>query len=163
MVVKHLPGALLLLFSALVIAVAVNRVSPKGIEWVGQWDRGKGVVTARSKSGPVLAEAEVHNPLKVLKMVQSRSRILIDVRLKDIYDMGHLPGALSFPLHEFDQRKEEFFQKIKPHDPVLVYCSGVTCTDSHTFAARLRGLGFTNVKVYAGGFQEWEEMGFDIE
>jgi rhodanese-related sulfurtransferase len=38
----------------------------------------------------------------------------------------------------------------------------VTCHDSHTFAVRLVEMGFTHVTVYAGGFAEWQEMGFDV-
>ncbi len=52
--------------------------------------------------------------------------------------------------------------KITLEDEILVYCAGVTCHDSHTFATRLVEMGFAHVTVYAGGFEEWEEMGFDV-
>jgi rhodanese-related sulfurtransferase len=89
---------------------------------------------------------------------------VFDVRRPDIYDLGHIPGALNFPLDDFEEDEKALLSKIKitPEDEIIVYCAGVTCQDSHTFATRLVEMGFTHVAVYAGGFAEWEEMGFDV-
>ncbi|MCG8566083.1 MAG: rhodanese-like domain-containing protein [Desulfobacterales bacterium] len=155
--------ALVLVLALLPLSLAVNHFSPVGIQWVGQWDTEQGVITARSKADAVLPEVEIDNPLEVRRIIRERQRLLIDVRLKDIYDQGHLPGALSFPLAEFDDNMGDFIKVASKDSPILLYCSGFTCSDSHTFAKRLREMGFTGVKVYGGGFEEWEEMGFDVE
>lgn len=152
-----------LLVATLVLGLAVNALSPKGIQWIGQWDTSQGVVTARAKDDAVHSDVEINNPMKVKEIVEQGSHVVIDVRLRDAYAMGHLPGALSFPLAEFDEIMDELMGVVTRTSPILVYCSGFTCTDSHTFAQRLRDFGFTGVKVYAGGFREWEEMGFEIE
>jgi rhodanese-related sulfurtransferase len=88
--------------------------------------------------------------------------IVLDVRWPEIYDQGHIPGALNFPLDDFEEQKKALLSKITLKDEILVYCAGVTCHDSHTFAVRLVEMGFTHVTVYAGGFAEWQEMGFDV-
>ncbi len=156
-------GVLTLLAIAAVLSVGVNYFSPSGIAWVGQWDRSKGVVMAKSKQDIVHANIEINNPLKVRQMIQNRAVVLLDVRSKDAYENGHLPGALSFPLEDFDQVLPRLLDLVKKDSVILAYCSGFECTDSHTFAAQLLALKFTQVQVYAGGFREWQEMGFDTK
>ncbi|MCP3944776.1 MAG: rhodanese-like domain-containing protein [Desulfobacteraceae bacterium] len=156
-------GVLILLSVSLIVSLGVNYFSPSGIALVGQWDRSKGVVTAKSKLDTVHADIEVNNPLVVKRMIQNGGVVLIDARLKDVYDKGHLPGALSFPLADFDQDLAKLLDLVKKDTSILVYCSGFECTDSHSFATQLLALKFTRVRVYAGGFREWQDMGFRIE
>ena len=154
-------GVLLLSAFALIVSLGVNFFSPSGIALVGQWDRSKGVVRAKSKQDTV--DIEVNNPLLVRQMINNREVVLLDVRTKDEYDMGHLPGAFSFPLADFDLVFPRLLGLVKKDSAILVYCSGVECTDSHTFATQLLAFKYTKVRVYAGGFREWQEMGFETE
>lgn len=163
MSIKDIQGVLGLLAAACCLAFAGNFFSTSGIALVGQWDTSFGVVTAMGKQDTVSREIEINNPLKVRQMVQAGNVPILDVRPRDIYDYGHLPGALSFPLAEFDESLKRLASRFKKNAYLLVYCSGFDCSDSHTFASRLISLGYTRVQVYAGGFGEWEEMGFEIE
>ena len=160
---KDIRGCAVILFLALGLGLVVNWVSPGGIPLFGQWDDQAGVLMAGSnREGAVRAE-EINNPLKVKQMIDTGGIVLVDVRRSDIYDQGHIPGALSFPMDRFDQVIGRFRETIGPRDSVLLYCSGVTCRDIHTFGARLIKMGFAGVKVYAGGFSEWAEMEFEVE
>jgi len=156
-------GVLYLLILAAVLSVGVNSFSPAGILLQGQWDRSKGVVMAGAKQDIGHADIEINNPLRVLRMIKNSEVVLVDVRPKEIYDMGHLPGAFSFPLVEFDEVLERLLTLVKKDSAILVYCSGVECADSHTFAAQLMALNFKKVQVYAGGFREWQEMGYETQ
>ncbi len=155
-------GVFTLLVVSLVLSLGVNYFSSSGIALRGQWDRSKGVVRAKSKDA-LHTDIEINNPLEVRNIIQSREVLLLDVRSKDIYDDGHLPGAFSFPLADFDEVLPKLLDLVKKDAPILVYCSGVECSDSHTFATQLLALRFTQVRVYAGGFLEWQEMEFEIE
>ncbi len=163
MTISDIKGCLLIVGMALCLAFGVNSISPSGIALFGQWDKEAGVIMAGSSRTDKVRAEELNNPLKVRRVIQEGNTILVDVRRTDIYDQGHIPGALSFPLHEFDAIVQEFENKIHKDDPVLIYCSGVTCVDSHDFAARLIQMGYLRVTVYAGGFTEWEEMEFEVE
>ena len=163
MTIKDIKGCLVILALALGLGFGVNAVSPQGIALFGQWDREAGTLMAGAMQEPAVRAEEINNPLKVRKMLASGGIFLIDVRRADLYAQGHIPGAESFPLYEFDAVIGRFRDRIKPQDPVLVYCSGVACVDSHTFAERLIQMGYTRVTVYSGGFSEWEEIGFDVE
>lgn len=154
-------GSIVLLALSLVIALAVNQLSPAGIPLKGQWNPEKGVVAA--DPGKVLKAEELNNPLTLLRMIEAGSLVLIDARHEQAFAQGHLPGALSFPLHRFDRDLPAIEAALQPGKKTVIYCSGVECRDSHKFATRLMATGIREVLVYAGGFAEWEEMAFEVE
>jgi rhodanese-related sulfurtransferase len=82
--------------------------------------------------------------------------VLVDSRPKrKKYDKGHIPGAVSIPDMYFDKEVGQL-----PEDktlPVVFYCGGYKCKLSHKSAAKAVELGYTNVKVFAGGYPEWKQ------
>ena len=75
---------------------------------------------------------------------------LIDVRPPLEYDSGHLPGAISVPPGEMQQRLKGL-----PRDrPIVAYCRGGYCLFADEAVALLRGEG---VEAYRldGGWPEW--------
>ncbi|OGR21928.1 MAG: sulfurtransferase [Desulfobacula sp. RIFOXYA12_FULL_46_16] len=80
--------------------------------------------------------------------------MLIDSRpYKTKFIQGHIPGAVSIPFSEFDQKI-----KLLPQDKnalLIYYCEGETCKLSHNSARKAEALGYKNVKVYAKGYPEW--------
>lgn len=163
MIKKDLKGMVILLGFAVVTAFLYNYISPFGIAFVGQWDTSKGVVTAISKDDTINTSLEINNPELVKKIIQKKERIILDVRPREMYDQGHLPSALSYPLMDFDEIIGEIFGSLKRESAILVYCSSFECEDSHAFAQRLRNLRYNNVKVFSGGYRQWQEKGYGIE
>ncbi len=82
------------------------------------------------------------------------SVMLIDARpYKTKYIQGHIPGAVSIPFSEFDQKTN-----LLPEDKnalLIYYCEGETCKLSHKSAQKAEALGYKNVKVYPQGYPEW--------
>ncbi|MFW9924920.1 MAG: rhodanese-like domain-containing protein [Candidatus Thorarchaeota archaeon] len=105
----------------------------------------------------------INDPEIIKQIVEKKQRIILDVRPREFYEDGHLPGALSFPLADFETVIAGLLEITTQQSPILVYCSGFECTDSHQFAANLNNIKFTDVKVYSGGFTQWLEMGYEIE
>jgi rhodanese-related sulfurtransferase len=70
----------------------------------------------------------------------------------------HLPGARNAP----PERVKEFAPILIPSKDteVVTYCAGPKCHASADAARVLAALGYTNVRHYAGGKQEW--MGADL-
>ncbi len=161
--VRDIQGCFIILMAALVLGFGVNAFSPAGIPLFGQWDETAGVIMADPKKAAAFHAKEINNPLKVKQMIESGNVVLVDVRRADMYAQGHLPGALSYPLDAFDQGRSQFLNNVKKNARVIVYCSGVTCRDSHTFGTRLLEMGYVDVLVYAGGMAEWQEMEFELE
>lgn len=81
--------------------------------------------------------------------------LLIDVREKEEYREGHLPGALSVPRGFLDMRIEEAVPDKSA--PVVLYCAGGT--RSLLAGRTLRELGYTDVVSMAGGFGAWKGAG----
>ncbi len=152
-----------LLAISVFLAFFYNYLSPSGIALFGQWEKSKGVVSPNAKNEVIDNSIEISDPDLMKKIVEKKDNIILDVRNKDSYDEGHIPGALSFPLHEFDNVIEKLLELTTPVSSLVVYCSSIECSDSHTFAQQLNDMGFSNFKVYAGGYREWEEMGYEIE
>ena len=160
---KDLKGVVILVFFAVTAAFLYNIVSPFGIALQGQWETSKGTVTALSKKDTVNSSIEITRPDQVFQMVQKKQRQILDVRPREIYDLGHLPHAISFPLVQFDEEIARILSTMDRQSAILVYCASFECTDSHTIAERLKHMGYTDVKVFSGGFRLWQDMGYEIE
>lgn len=73
------------------------------------------------------------------------------------YDIGHIPGAISIPESQFDKHVG-----MLPQDKnalMIFYCQGLKCDLSHKAAFMAEKLGYTNIKVYAGGVDDWQAKG----
>ena len=76
--------------------------------------------------------------------------VILDVRTKEEYDEGHIPGAVLIPNTEVENRAEEALPD--KEQLILVYCrSG---RRSKMAAQILADLGYTNVKEF-GGIIDW--------
>ena len=58
---------------------------------------------------------------------------------------------------------KSFQKRYGRSQPIVTYCSGRTCGDSHRLAQLLFEHGFENVSVFIDGFPGWEAEGFPIE
>lgn len=76
------------------------------------------------------------------------------------YLRGHLPGALHFPHDQVRALAPLVLPDLKA--AIVVYCASSTCRNSAIAAGVLAQLGYTNVRVYAGGKQDWEQAGFPL-
>ena len=86
----------------------------------------------------------------------------IDARRTSVYEEGHIAGARSIPVWEadLDERLKALYEEgLDPEAPIVVYCSGGNCEDSHMLAQRLWGLGLNNVLVYKDGYPDWVKNG----
>ncbi len=91
--------------------------------------------------------------------------IFMDARRSDAYRQGHIAGARSFPVWEsdIDARVAAFYEEGHPGDaPIVAYCTGGACEDSHMLAQKLWGVGFNNVLVYTEGFPDWARRGLPV-
>src|SRR3954466_10335695 len=85
--------------------------------------------------------------------------ILIDVREKDEWVEGSIPGARWIPRGFLELRIED--QVPEKSSEIVLYCAGGTRS---ALAARALGeLGYTNVKSLAGGFGAWKRAGLPFE
>jgi rhodanese-related sulfurtransferase len=77
------------------------------------------------------------------------------------FSQGHLPGAINVPHTEV----VELAPSLLPDKDaaIVVYCSNTQCQNSAVAQGELRRLGYTNVRKYAEGKQDWEAAGLPLE
>jgi rhodanese-related sulfurtransferase len=76
--------------------------------------------------------------------------VLVDVRPKEEFAAGHIEGARSIPLDEFEQRLAEL-----PADrDVVAYCRGPFCAYAHEAVRRLQAAGLSARRLDEG-WPEW--------
>ena len=85
--------------------------------------------------------------------------VLIDVREKDEWTEGYIPGARWISRGYLEQRIED--QVPERGAEIVLYCAGGT--RSALGARSLEELGYTNVKSMAGGFSAWKRAGLTQE
>jgi rhodanese-related sulfurtransferase len=50
-----------------------------------------------------------------------------------------------------------------PDDPIVIYCSGGDCRDSHLLASRLMLEGYGHLLIFRDGFPAWVAQGHPTE
>jgi len=88
--------------------------------------------------------------------------VLVDALAPMVFAHSHLPGAINLPPLNVDP--EVVARRIPDRNTqVIVYCANPDCADSGATAERLVAHGYTNVRHYAGGKDEWREAGLPLE
>jgi hydroxyacylglutathione hydrolase len=83
---------------------------------------------------------------------------ILDVRERDEWDDGHIPGSIHVPYHDLRELPDE----LDPHAPVAVLCaSGQRAAVAASMVARLGGEQV--VHVVDGGVGTWERAGHPID
>jgi sulfur-carrier protein adenylyltransferase/sulfurtransferase len=98
-------------------------------------------------------------PQQVVDLLRSGDVQLADVREKDEWDQGHLPGAVHVPKSFLEQWAEDRIPD-KSRKTVL-YCAGGV--RSAMAADILQKLGYTDVISMSGGFNRWKDSGLAWE
>ena len=110
--------------------------------------------------------AEIRNTVKLVSLEKLKSQLegdsvptIVDVREKDEYRAGFIPGAIHIPRGFLEMQVEG---KLPDRDAeIVVYCAGGTRS---AFAAKtLSQLGYTNVTSANPGFVRWKDVGYPVE
>ncbi len=85
--------------------------------------------------------------------------VLLDVREKEAFTAGHLPGAKHLPRGLIELNVDKALPD--PGQHILTYCNfGKISTLA---AATLRSIGYTRAVALDGGFNDWVKAGYPVE
>lgn len=93
---------------------------------------------------------------QVRQQLEQDGWVLLDVREKEEYREGHLPGAVSLPRGFLELRVEQVLPD--KSQPIIAYCAGGI--RSLLAAKQLREMGYERVVSMAGGFTAWKNKGY---
>ena len=89
--------------------------------------------------------------------------LFLDARPADIYDKGHILGALNLPWQHVEERCFEVIDHIPTDKIIITYCDGPTCHLSDFLADFLKELGFENVRALVNGWAVWNQNNLPVE
>lgn len=95
---------------------------------------------------------------ELARRVRSGEVTAIDVRPREEYAAGHLPGAISMPLAELPKRLKE----LQKRRDVVAYCRGPYCVMALDAVNLLRRKGFRATRL-EHGVAEWRARGWRVE
>ena len=112
-------------------------------------------MSARDLLAKIKKEIREVNVQDVNARIQKNGVALVDVREKEEWDEGHLPGATFIPRGHLESRIEKTVPE--KTSPVILYCAGGSRS---AYAAKtLQDLGYKDVVSMAGGYGEWKNAG----
>ena len=87
-----------------------------------------------------------------------RDFLLVDVRSRELFDLGHIPEASNIPHKEIC---EEVLADVPKDQLIVVYCAGPHCNGTEKGAIAVAKLG-RPVKKMIGGVTGWIDEGFAL-
>ncbi len=99
-----------------------------------------------------------HDELKAA--LAAKKVTLLDVNGTNVYEKGHIPGAI-----DFTKEKANIASKLPKDKAALIvaYCANENCPAYQQGAKAAKELGYTNVKHYAKGIMGWKDAGEPTE
>jgi rhodanese-related sulfurtransferase len=122
-------------------------------------------MSGKKSVAQLLAEATAATPFMSMDELSRRlaarqnNLIVLDVRERDQFDTGHLPGATFLPRGQLELRINEFF----PDPTVRIVTICELGKISTLAAATLRSLGYMHATALDGGMKAWREAGLAVE
>src|SRR5574341_1126986 len=160
---RVLRQALWIVFLAIVVALIYNLLRPNGIALMGAWAPqvlpSEVVAPPSYESGK---DVPVINLSEAMSAFNSGQAIFLDARKQADFEAGHIKGALRCFLEEFDAEYPLVKDKLPKEALIITYCGGDECELSLFLARNLKIEGYTNLKIFFGGWKEWTDAKLPI-
>ncbi len=145
-----------IVLAAAAVALISNHFRSSPLPLVGNWSQDARLISPSGRQMAISLDA-------AKKMHQSRGAVFMDARPLAEFTQGHIPGAISLPWHEAEQRGVDVTADLPSDAVIITYCDGDTCDLSKDLALFLENLGFINVRVLINGWTLWQNAGLPVE
>ena len=167
-----------LLVVALILAAAINTINPLGINLFKKCDKNKRIKESieskrserqkkvsdqKSSVSESFRQSDLEIDGELAYGFHQDGILFVDARDSLMYKKRHIKGAVSLPVNKAPDQMDDFFSKHGPSQPMVVYCSGEGCSDSHHVAEYLLNYGYEYIRIYIGGMPDWEKHGYPTE
>lgn len=93
--------------------------------------------------------------------IEAGSITVVDALGESYFAQQHLPGALNIVEDEVAVAAPRLLPDKSA--AIAVYCANPACPNSQAVAVALRRLGYTDVRKYREGIQDWVGAGLPVE
>jgi rhodanese-related sulfurtransferase len=93
--------------------------------------------------------------------IENNAVTVVEALPASYYEDGHIPGAINIPHTEV----RDLAPVLLPDKDaaIVTYCANLPCPNSGIAAHVLTKLGYTNVRDYAEGKEDWTGAGLPLE
>lgn len=134
---------------AIVMGLIVNQFRSDSIPLLGDWSP-EARITLKFGKNILIPFEEAKDKFF------SGGAVFLDARTPELYQKGHIQGARSLPIGEFDRLADKVLMDF-PEDILFVtYCDGDDCDLSGQLALKLKQIGYENVRVLHNGWTVWK-------
>ena len=134
---------------AIVLGLIVNQFRSDSMPLLGDWSPEARITTKFGRN--------ILIPFDEAKdKFFSGGAVFLDARTLELYEKGHIQGARSLPIGEFDQRADKVFMDFPGDTLFVTYCDGEDCALSAELALKLKEIGYDNVRVLHNGWSVWK-------
>ncbi|MBX6354709.1 MAG: rhodanese-like domain-containing protein [Micromonosporaceae bacterium] len=91
--------------------------------------------------------------------INTRSVTIVDALPPRAYRRRHLPDAVNLAAEDIDRVAEVLPDKAAA---IVVYSTDEACTRGPELAQLLESLGYRNIRIYAGGIEDWAGAGLPV-
>ncbi len=93
--------------------------------------------------------------------IESGDVVVVETLGPQHFESGHLPGAINIPHTEVARLAPEL---LPDKDAAIVtYCSNTACQNSEVARRQLTAMGYSDVRKYAEGKDDWREAGLPLQ
>ena len=91
------------------------------------------------------------------KKLLATETVFIDARNPTDFRAGHVAGAVNLPTTSGSAKFDEALKNVSADVPIVVYCQSDKCPYADVVAPRILSQGFSDVRIYQGGWENWAE------
>ena len=138
------------------LGIGVNAFRAEGIPLMERWQ--EKVLNEQLTGGlPAVSLKQVKEAYR------SGNALFVDARDREFFEQGHIPGAVSLPVRDFDSVFPKLKEKLLTAPRVITYCDGANCEMSLELTEKLLFAGLEYIEIFTGGIQQWKAAGQPVE
>lgn len=164
-------GGVVIIVVATAVGIAQNAVRSKPVKLIQDTEV---VSTVRHAQEPATATPSAASEAEALpegaigvadvkRHFDEGTAVIIDARAPSVFAEGHIPGAINIPYDKLPSYLDVLQAEVVVDDTVICYCWGPTCDFSDQLATELKIMGYENVVVFTGGWEDWTAAGHPTE
>ena len=137
------------------LGLGVNAFRAEGIPLMERWQ--EKVLNEQLTGGlPAVSLKQVKEAHK------SGDALFVDARDPEFFEQGHIPGAVSLPVRDFNSVFPRLEEQLRAAARVITYCDGASCEMSVELTEKLLFAGLEYIEIFTGGIQQWQGEGLPV-